>query len=79
MLIDTVASRYHCLPSNILANGDTFDVWVANNAIDLQHRHRERAEALEKGEAVPVKPPSQEQMLAMMARAKEWDNGNKTN
>lgn len=79
MLMDTVASRYHCLPSKILATGDTFDVWIANNAIDLQHRLRERAEALDKGEAVPVKPPTQEEMLALMARAREQASGNKTN
>lgn len=76
LLIDSIATRYHCLPSEIVEKGDTFDVFIINSAIDIQKWMSDAAEAEREGKPKPAKPMSQDEMLAMMERAR---NGNKKN
>ena len=50
LMLDTMAQRYGCLPSSILARGDTLDINVMTRAIAW---HNERQERAEKGQAMP--------------------------
>ena len=70
-MLDSLAHRYKLLPSEIIQRADTLDVLVMEAVLRWQRRQREREEAKRKGTAVPAPKLTQEQMLAMMKRAKE--------
>jgi len=76
LLIDAVATRYHCLPSELLRRGDTFDVFVINTILEHQQYQAEVEQAKAEGRPVPPKKLSQEQMKAMIERVRSG-NGNK--
>jgi len=50
-----MATRYHQLPSEVIAKGDTLDYYVMDVAMSYQHWQRERAEAKAQGRA-PTAP-----------------------
>lgn len=70
LLVDSIATRYHCLPSEILERGDTFDVFIINSALDIQKWMTDAEEARREGKPRPPKKMSQEEMLAMIERAR---------
>ena len=74
LLIDSIATRYHCLPSEIIDRGDTFDVFIINSALEIQKWMTDAEEARRGGKPRPPKKMSQEEMLAMIERAR---SGNK--
>jgi len=77
-MLDTIASRYHCLPSEVVARADTFDIFIVNTALDLQARLREQEERRNHRSGPPPAPKlTQEQMEAMLASVNEKQNGNK--
>jgi hypothetical protein len=78
VLIDAVASRYHCLPSEVLARGDTLDLFILNTAIAIQNYHRELEQAKENGTQPPKRNLSQDAMKQMIQKVRS-KNGNKTN
>ena len=49
-MLDTMAQRYGCLPSSILARGDTLDINIMTRAISW---HNERHARSERGQAMP--------------------------
>lgn len=71
LLIDTVATRYHCLPSMILREGDTFDVFISNAALEIHQYHQQCMEAEREGKAKPHKQLSQQEMIAMIEGVKK--------
>lgn len=79
LLIDNIATRYHSLPSKILSEGDTFDVFISNAALEIQQYHQKVLEAEREGKAKPHKPISEKEMLAMVAEAKKKKNERKKN
>lgn len=53
MLLDSLARRYDCLPSQIMREADTLDVLVMDIAVSYEAAQRERSEreaALARGE-----------------------------
>lgn len=68
--IDNISTRYHKLPSEILANATTFDLLVANTGIQWQQKQQEDAEAEASGKPKAQKLTQQE-MLDMIKRARE--------
>ena len=50
LMLDSMAQRYGCLPSSILARGDTLDITIMTRAIAW---HNEREKRSEKGLAMP--------------------------
>ena len=71
LLIDAIASRYHCLPSRVLQEGDTFDVFIINSALDIQQYQQRVAEAEREGKPKPPPRLSQETLKAMLERVKK--------
>lgn len=73
VMIDNVATRYHKLPSEILAGATTFDLLVANTGSLWEQKQREDAEARSSGKTQAPRAPklSQAQMLDMLKRARE--------
>lgn len=72
MTLDFVAQRYGVLPSHLLTNGSSVDVMVADIAQSYQIEKQAEANAKARGEnyTKPVTPPTQDEMLAMLERAK---------
>lgn len=67
LTIDNLAHRYNCLPSQALERGTTFDLHV----LDVSARWNKRQHEVAEGVAPKVKEPSEQEMLAMIQRAKE--------
>lgn len=40
LMLDSMSSRYHCLPSHALANASTFDLFVLTRALEYYNRKR---------------------------------------
>ena len=72
MLLDTLANRYHCLPSEIIAKGDTFDVYIITKALEIRDYHDKLADAKASGKPLPLKKNfTQEELQAIVKRSKE--------
>lgn len=57
MLLDTLATRYHLLPSQVLSTADTLDVLVADVAINWHNAKMEEHQAIASGKPKPVNMP----------------------
>ena len=66
LAIDNMASKYHCLPSKVLAMGTTFDLRVCEIATMWHNRQNEQATT----GRVPAAKPTEQQMLEMLAKVK---------
>lgn len=68
LMLDTLAQRYGCLPSEILAKGDTLDINIMTRAIAW---HNERQIRAEQGLTMPHNHGySEDQLLAMIEKVK---------
>lgn len=67
--LDNLASRYHCLPSEAMERGTTFDLYVLDISAKWQNRQNEKAQGIESSTITPEL--SIEDMQAMIARVKE--------
>lgn len=72
LLVDGIAQRYGCLPSSVMNQADTFDIFIINTAMGLQQKMDEQANKTD-GDRPPVPDLTEEQMLAMMAKARSKD------
>jgi len=45
VMLDTMAQRYHQLPSALLRSADTFDLWCMDMAMSYQRYLQEQADA----------------------------------
>jgi len=69
--LDTMASRYHVLPSEIMKRGDTLDVLVLDTALTWHSEQNKQAQAKAEGKpATPNIPVNKlkEMMEAVKAR-----------
>lgn len=65
MLIDALAERYGCLPSQVLREGDTFDLMV----LDVTLTYRKYEEELRSG---TVSPEVQKRMFGGTKKLEEY-------
>lgn len=65
------------MPSQIMKDGDTLDVFIINAAIDIHKWLAECEEAKAQGKPRPPKRMSKEQMMDMLERVR--NNANKKN
>ena len=66
LTLDNLANRYNCLPSQALANGTTFDLHV----LDVSAKWSKRQQEIAEGKSPSSRMPTQEEMVAMMARVR---------
>jgi hypothetical protein len=66
LTLDFVAQRYGVLPSTLLAQGNSLDIIIA----DVAQGYRNKQQAKANGQVEPNHGLTEEQMLAMVARAK---------
>jgi hypothetical protein len=66
--IDSIAERYKMLPTQVLSEASTFDMYVFNTAQAWRAQQNAYAQA---GVKRPVPHASQDELKAMMKRAKE--------
>lgn len=67
--LDNLASKYHCLPSEAMERGTTFDLFVLDVSTKWYNRQQDIAQGKESSTITPEL--SVEQMQAMIARVKE--------
>ena len=65
LTLDNLATRYHCLPSEAMANGTTFDLYV----LDVSAKWSKRQQDISEGKTVEHKL-TQAEMFDMIARAR---------
>lgn len=68
MTLDMMAQRYHRLPSELLAQANTIDYYVMDNAIRYEQEQKRKASGKAGAKAPPNLTP--EQMQAMLAKTK---------
>ena len=75
LTIDAVARRYGCLPSELLERGSSLDIIIADISQAYINQKQEEADARASGKpyAKPVPNMSQDQMKAMIERARKYD------
>lgn len=69
-MIDSMASRYGVLPSEILERGDTFDVYVLQSATAWQDYQEQMAKAKAGKGPIPTPHIPQQQLKDMLDRVK---------
>jgi hypothetical protein len=68
--LDNLAHRYNCLPGEALSRASTFDLYV----LDVSAKWVKYQQELADGKATK-KQPTQQQMLDMVAKVREKNNG----
>lgn len=78
LMLDFVSKRYGTIPSKLMREGNTFDLYIADLAASYQRFITDKETARHSKQ--PLTPPklSQEQLLAMMAVSKGMKNDNQT-
>lgn len=69
LMIDNLARRYHCLPSEALFKANTHDMFIMNQSLGYYHRLKNPEAALPKVQ-VPQKKLTHEDRLAIIAERK---------
>lgn len=72
MLIDKIAERYGCLPSEVLSRGDSFDIFVIETMWSYE-QYRDDKEKMRNGQ---VTPTNVHVLKEMMEKTKGAGNGN---
>jgi hypothetical protein len=62
-MLDALASRYHCLPSQALETANSFDVFILNRVLEYQDRKRNPDKYLNKATNSDYSP---EELMAIM-------------
>lgn len=70
ILLDSLATRYHLLPSQVLQQADTLDIMVMDVAHGYDRYLRERNSAQAAGQPPPAPPLSVNKMQEMIQRVK---------
>lgn len=66
-----MAHRYHMLPTEALARGTTFDLYVLDLSAKWVKYQQEQADLESRGISAGPKQPSQDEMLAMIERTRQ--------
>lgn len=66
LTLDFVAKRYGMLPSHVISQGSSYDVYVADLAVSYENYQHRRAQ----GQAPAAPHMSQEQLQAMVDRVR---------
>lgn len=67
MQIDGIAKRYGKLPSEVMKNANTFDLYILDAALTYEHYHHKKA--MNKGQE-PIENYSTDQLLKMLNQEK---------
>lgn len=65
LTLDNLASRYHCLPSEVLCRATTFDLYVLDVSAKWALYQQQYA-----GTDMPERIPTQEEMLEMIRQVR---------
>ena len=66
--VDGLGKRYGMLPSEVLARGNTFDLYIMDCALTFENYHNKKAA---NGGRPPVPDYTQEELMAIMNKAKQ--------
>jgi hypothetical protein len=70
--IDTLGKRYGMLPSEVIGRANTFDLYIMDMALAFENYHHKKSM---NGGKDPVPDYTTEELLAMVAKGKDQDNG----
>lgn len=71
VMLDSLASRYHLLPSQVLASADALDLQVFDVAVSYERWAREQAEARAAGRPPAAAPMSVNTMQERLRQVRE--------
>jgi len=66
--VDGLGKRYGLLPSEVLARGNTFDLYIMDAAMSFEQYHNHKAA---NGGKAPVPDYTEEELMAMLNKAKQ--------
>ncbi len=70
-MLDTMAQRYHLLPSEIMRRADTLDMYVLDVAMSWHRYQQEVAQAQQEGRPPPAPDLTINKMKEMIERVRE--------
>ena len=70
-MLDALVTRYHLLPSEILARSDTLDVLVMDTAMAWEKYQEERHRAKREGRAAPAPKMDVNTMQSMLTAVRK--------
>ena len=70
-MLDALGTRYHLLPSEVLARSDTLDVLVMDTAMAWEKYQEELARAKREGRAAPAPKMDVNTMQSMLTAARK--------
>jgi hypothetical protein len=73
-VLDNLATRYHLLPSRVLAEADTLDFFVMDVVLAYHKYEQERSQAKSKGQAPPAPNLPLNTLQEMIERVKKNDS-----
>ncbi len=71
LVLDNLATRYHLLPSRVLAEADTLDFLVMDVVLAYNKYHQDKADAKHRGVAPPVPDIPINTLEQMIQRVKQ--------
>ena len=66
MQIDTIGKRYGMLPSQVIREADTFDLYIMDAAMSFENYHHKKANS--KNGLAPVPDYTNEELLNIMGK-----------
>jgi hypothetical protein len=66
MMIDGLSHRYGMLPSQVLRQADTFDLWIMDSALSFENYHHKKQQ---NGGIDPIPDYSIDELQAKLAKA----------
>jgi hypothetical protein len=75
-MLDTMASRYHLLPSEIIAKGDSLDYYILDAALSWHRQTEQKARAEVEGKPAPVSMPVNK-LQDMLDKVRKDDHNHK--
>jgi hypothetical protein len=73
LLLDSLATRYHLLPSEVLRRSDTLDILVIDTAMSWHRMQHEQAQAKAEGKAVQPNSIPVNKLKEMIDRVRKND------
>lgn len=70
--IDTLGKRYGMLPSEVIGRANTFDLYIMDIALTFENYHHKKSM---NGGKEPIPDYTQDELMAMIKKNKEMNNG----
>ena len=70
--VDSLGKRYGMLPSEVIGRANTFDLYIMDIALTFENYHHKKSM---NGGKEPIPDYTQDELMAMIKKNKEMNNG----